>query len=287
VTGRRLIGDLLKNAETRLWADFQAAGNYTNPGNIGTGRERSLIGFLAPRLPSRFAAATGEIVDLGGDRSGQIDVVIYDQAMNAPLLADEKGLVLLPAEAVLAVIEVKSTLNMAEAKKVYRGLDRVHSLQPYGSSWGRAKNHDADGLPRVFGTCFAYDTTINTDDWVKSEMSRIREAARSMSVPCQYLDWLAVLSRGVLRPAAGRGALEPANRGVLGMWYFGLLNFLVREADRRKPVPWNLYEEATGRTWAEVAAPQNDAPEPIHRSDKEIREYIRHRRDHAPGATGK
>ncbi|MFB7881865.1 DUF6602 domain-containing protein [Brevundimonas diminuta] len=75
----------------------------------GAYREELLRTLLQKHVPSRFHAATGFIF---GQRE-QLDIVVYDQVDYAPLFR-QGDLVVVPQEAVRAVIEVKSNLTAAE-----------------------------------------------------------------------------------------------------------------------------------------------------------------------------
>jgi hypothetical protein len=269
------LSQTLKAAEERLWADFKAAGAFDHRATIGTSREDALIEFLRKRLPTRFGVARGEVVDIGGRRSGQVDVVIFDQAMNTPLTSDSGGSVILPAEALLAAIEVKSTLTKDETKKALLGAQKLYLLNPWGSSWGWTRRGEpATSRPRLLVTCIALESDLSAD-WVRDEILRVRQVATEVSVPVVVLTSIAVISRGMLRPAEGLVALEPEHRSVLGMWYFSLLSFLVREADKREPVHWSYYEEAVDRQWIAVAPKIAALPTPITRTGKSIWDYVR------------
>src|ERR1700730_17738788 len=102
-TGSNELGQILKLAEDQLWVDFEQSGAFKHRGNRGTGREQAVVKFLNEHLPGRFRVATGEIVDVGGERSGQVDILGYDRLQTAPLLIQADGRVLIGAEAVLAV----------------------------------------------------------------------------------------------------------------------------------------------------------------------------------------
>lgn len=75
----------------------------------GYGREALVREFLATHLPDQIEYLTGEIIDPFDGRSGQVDIILQAKSQpKVPLLAN---LHLAFAEAVVAVIEVKSTLT--------------------------------------------------------------------------------------------------------------------------------------------------------------------------------
>ncbi len=73
---------------------------------VGTEREELFRALLERHVPRRYHVATGFVDGL----DPQFDVLIYDQVDYAPLLR-AGNLVVVPPEAVRAVIEIKSTLN--------------------------------------------------------------------------------------------------------------------------------------------------------------------------------
>lgn len=91
-------------------------------GVVGSYREDLLRILIQRHIPQRFHAATGFIE--GNPK--QLDIVIYDQIDYAPLFrADD--LVVVPSEAVRAIIEVKSNLTTNELKEA---LDHLLQARP-------------------------------------------------------------------------------------------------------------------------------------------------------------
>ncbi|MDQ0826926.1 hypothetical protein QFZ60_003099 [Arthrobacter sp. B2I5] len=275
-TGRAELAGILTRAEERLWVDFQDAGAFDHRGNIGTGRESAVISFLRARLPSRYKIASGEVVDLAGTRSGQIDVLIYDGSVTAPLLIQDDDQVLLAAEALLATIEVKSKLTKSETEKAISGISKIRRFRPWGLDWARSRPRGAqadDGLPRYFASVLAFDSDLSAADWTYKELTRFRSACSTAEVHVEYIDRVAVLTRGLILPAEGAAVTHAEDRKVLGMWYSALLNFLSREAARRKPFPWADYESWDGRSWEHVLPEEFTAPPPVSYSKTNIGKY--------------
>src|SRR4051812_3750888 len=104
---------LMRTAEEQLLLGFELAARFKHKGLRGSSREEVVAQFLSDQLPGRFGVTAGEAVDVEGRRSGQLDIVVFDRYATAPLLRREAG-DLLPAEALLAVIEVKSTLSQKD-----------------------------------------------------------------------------------------------------------------------------------------------------------------------------
>lgn len=83
----------------------------------GTYRELFVSNLLTNFLPSNFETGTGVIVNQRGDESSQIDVLIYDKSFLPPFIK-EQNLGVFPAEAVLAIVEVRSWLDKDVLKEM-------------------------------------------------------------------------------------------------------------------------------------------------------------------------
>ena len=251
----------LISAQNSLWSSFEESLGYMQRGDIGDHREDALAHFLEQRLPARYAVARGEVVDTRGTRSGQTDILIYDQSLTTPLITGRN--VVLPAEALLATIEVKTTLSGDEISKSVNGIKALHDLRPWDAPYAVVNGPqglvtDPD-LPRILTSIFAYRSNLATDDWHAKEMRRVRAACRTAGLPLPCLDRVVVLNRGILNPAKGV-ALVPGEKEVLGYWFFNLMNFLAREAGRRKAFPWNDYQWTRSHSWITVGPPSYNAP---------------------------
>lgn len=105
------FGDL----EERIAAEAKMAGFSKHNSDKGSNREQILINILNDHLPDSLQAISGgTIFNLDGETSGQIDIIIKNETF--PLFgALAKPMV--PIEAVVGAIEVKSTLNTTELEK--------------------------------------------------------------------------------------------------------------------------------------------------------------------------
>ncbi|MBY0497788.1 MAG: hypothetical protein K2Y23_26565 [Cyanobacteria bacterium] len=71
--------------------------------------------FLNEHLPKRFLAGSGFVIDSANGLSRQQDVVVYD-AISSPIYRSAPKTQIIPMDAVVSVIEVKSTLTKAELR---------------------------------------------------------------------------------------------------------------------------------------------------------------------------
>lgn len=83
----------------------------------GEWKEQLIRNYLIKYLPKRFAVGRGYIKNpYTKTCSKQIDIIIYDQLTYAPYFQD-RDLVILPPESVVAVIEIKSGIKKKDLKK--------------------------------------------------------------------------------------------------------------------------------------------------------------------------
>ncbi|WP_439402642.1 DUF6602 domain-containing protein [Bradyrhizobium sp. DASA03068] len=96
-------------------------------GERGRIAEEIIKGILTRVLPKRFSIGTGVIIAANGEASPQVDIVIYDNFHNAPLLS-EFGACLFPVEIVYATIEVKSRLDKTEFENSLTAIRKIRAL---------------------------------------------------------------------------------------------------------------------------------------------------------------
>ncbi|HEY0959471.1 MAG TPA: DUF6602 domain-containing protein [Novosphingobium sp.] len=169
---------------------------------VGGQREELLRALLERHVPQRFHVATGFIE--GSDR--QIDILIYDQLEYAALFR-AGNLVVVPFEAVRAVIEVKSNLTSGELIDALRHLDEAIG--------GRR------GGPPVFRGVFGYEgatvpTLISAIDTHHSEPTGMDDEGDPVFSIYQMAEAVCILRSTILVSAFltdewdGRTAPRPA-----------------------------------------------------------------------------
>lgn len=112
--------------------------------SVGTYRENLLQNSLRKHLPERYHVATGFIFDL----PKQIDILIYDRVDYAPIFR-EGDLVIVPPEAVRAVIEVKTKLTPSNLESA---LELLHLTSLFD-----------DNKPPFFKGIFAFESSLKSD----------------------------------------------------------------------------------------------------------------------------
>lgn len=104
---------------TKLYAEMQkemlqklntGANSVVHPGTKGDNTETNWIRWFQEYLPNRYKVDKGVVIDSTGKQSEQIDLIIYD-AQYSYLVFKQNETLLIPAESVYAVFEVKQNLN--------------------------------------------------------------------------------------------------------------------------------------------------------------------------------
>lgn len=124
------LAKTLLNTSRRMELHLQEIRDQNNHSKIKGDRvEEHVREFLRQRLPQSVGVTSGEIIDANGKRSREVDVIVYD-AMNSPLLfaGDTAGSILVPAEAVIAAVEVKSKLRSEHVSELITHCRSIKSL---------------------------------------------------------------------------------------------------------------------------------------------------------------
>lgn len=261
------VESVLQEAEKNLHAAFEKSNKTEHRGLKGDGRSKYVIDFLEKRLPKTYGFAhKGESVDYRDSRSGEIDIAIFDKVRNA-LLSDDP--IWLPAESLLAVVEVKSTLTEEELKNAYLSSQRISSLRPFKrpftlataeseqSSILQSGTRSTSSEPlRCFRTIFAYGTNLTNDgDWLAREWQRVLKVASEINCDVALIDRILVLNRGMLNPPAKQGGEDTEFLSVFHQWFIQLANFLSRENGRRDAVDWQTYHKKRIPGWRRLPSP--------------------------------
>jgi hypothetical protein len=246
---------ILDEAEERLWSVFRRSTRLQHRGTKGRVREDGVARFLREQLPSRFAVHEGEAIDTRDRRSTQLDVVVFDGANVSPLWVDEYT-VLIPAECLLAVVEVKTKLTREEYVNCCRAIKSLAALEPHGQPFIPARTlgaHADDSRLRCFYTILAFSTDVGEQNWAQKEWNRFLEVCAEEEVDPSRFDRVLVLERGMMIPprSAVRVVAESGSRRLFGHWFVHLTQFLTREANRRQPFEWTPYREQ-GAGWMEL-----------------------------------
>jgi hypothetical protein len=128
-----------------------------HPGEVGRARERILVEFLERFIPEPFDIGTGFVVDRDGNKSGQIDLIIFDKTSSRGI--GLKGdLMYYPCESVVAIGEVKTSIK--SRKDLRDALDKIESVQKLNCHSKKTRKA-FDYLPkelRIIGFVFTSDS---------------------------------------------------------------------------------------------------------------------------------
>ncbi|TWT10638.1 DUF6602 domain-containing protein [Reyranella sp. CPCC 100927] len=116
------------SAIQNLLMEVHRGGRGSSSSSKGRERESFIDLVLSNVIPPSFRVGTGDITDVHGERSGQLDIVIeYGGSLSFPLFSGVAPRLYL-AESVCAVVEVKSDL-MGQWSEVQQTAEALHKLQ--------------------------------------------------------------------------------------------------------------------------------------------------------------
>ena len=165
--------------------DAHAVGGYHSY-EKGLRSENVLCDFLAGYLPPRYGVSRGEVVAATGQRSRQIDLVIYD-ALHAPLLQDTETSRIFFAESVYAAIELKPRLSRSTLAEAVRTIASVKALYR-GATLEAHGGHRTRGGPQpnppIFGAIFALKASSVPDRIVPDLADHHRKLVHERWIDC-------------------------------------------------------------------------------------------------------
>lgn len=139
------INHFIKTREDLL--AFSKHLDIVNHGDIkGLAREAITTQFLNTNLPSLVEYKTGEIIDYENQKSGQVDIIL--QSVTSPKIHLHNNLQISLADAVIAVIEVKSNLttasfdNESHLKSAFISFQKIKRLKRFYKLDGLNESHE-------------------------------------------------------------------------------------------------------------------------------------------------
>lgn len=172
-----------------------------NAGLKGALREILIADLFRPLLPTDIGVATGLVISsFHNKQSAQQDIVLFDRRILPPLLF-ERGLAIIPVEAALVTVEVKSCLSATELKKaienarLLRDLDLLGGIRDDGGKFADVQTSGPQPL------LFALESDLSSAG--KTEVQRCAELNG---------DGPALL-RGIC--IAGKGSWWPQRKAIL------------------------------------------------------------------------
>lgn len=122
--------EYVQSVARQLVVEFQEAGKAGHPVLIGTARETPARVKFVKLLPGNIAVGSGIVMDSFGGKSKQQDIVIYERDI-CPVFSinDTPEATFYPVESVVAVGEVKSTLDKATIADSFAKIASVKALK--------------------------------------------------------------------------------------------------------------------------------------------------------------
>jgi uncharacterized protein DUF6602 len=179
--------ELFRQASAKLRQDFRE--REVIPHNQLKGDEAAGLvrDFLNDRLPKRFSAGSGFIIDPGDRISKQTDLIIYD-AFNCPTYRASETAGIYPSDNVAAIVEVKSVLDKDRLREAHENILAAKRLS-------KTKEIDTPYLQhrQTLGCVFAFESSITLD-----KIAEHLKGLYSESGLGAHVDHLVVLDRGVV-----------------------------------------------------------------------------------------
>ncbi|MBN2171543.1 MAG: hypothetical protein JW819_09520 [Candidatus Krumholzibacteriota bacterium] len=188
------ISSLLKESAGLMRRQFEGI-RETIPhgGTKGVAVERVLRKFLNDQMPKRFKSTQGFIIDSNNSLSPQTDVIVYDAFSGVVYRASEDADIV-PADAVAAVVEVKSVLKKDALRDAYKKLSACKQLR---KAPGSGMDQQATGSPlsstATFGAVFAFSSDAS--------LKTLADSVEELNLEYDSLLWpdlIVVLDKGVL-----------------------------------------------------------------------------------------
>lgn len=173
--------------------DFRASASVHHAGTKGRAREIAVSRLFQPFVPEWVRLTSGHLADSYNGQTGQLDVIMHDPRLLAPVMFDP-ACSIVPIEASLAVIEVKSRLD---ATGVREALSHANSVRGLSFNYREPR--------AVFSTLFAlFAFSSDLEGNAKTELDRYLEADADGEMN-PAIGSICVPGRGFWRFEHGRG----------------------------------------------------------------------------------
>lgn len=135
---KKVLTEIFDNLEKSLYSDMSI--RIENNLEDGMYREYLVKKVLEKIVPSKYCITDGFIIDSDNNISKQMDIIIYDKNYVPPFFDETYTVV--PIEAVIAVIQVKTTINN---KSLEDSRDNLNSINHLNSKIGGQVISASDG----------------------------------------------------------------------------------------------------------------------------------------------
>ena len=112
----------------------KASRHGTTPDSIGVAKEQAVLKRLESLFPPAVRVGRGHVIDAKGNVSRQMDIVISEGAFCPEFrINDDPACAYYPCQGVIAVGEIKGTLNREELRNIWKKAESVRKLRRFNS----------------------------------------------------------------------------------------------------------------------------------------------------------
>ena len=128
------IKELFSNMQNQMYQTLEMHRQITDhPVEKGNAIEENWLKWLNTYLPKRYRSDTGFVVDSKGNKSEQIDIIVYDQQYS-PFVFNQNKVIYVPAESVYAIFELKTKIGSGEIEYAGKKAASVRTLERTSTS---------------------------------------------------------------------------------------------------------------------------------------------------------
>jgi len=155
-----------------------------NPVDKGKALEKLVSGFLLRYFPARLGVDRGYLVNVDGEISKETDIFIFDRSTTV-FFRDDGGSKIIPVEAVLATIEIKSTLTKPRISSAAENISSITTLKQYALLEDNVVVEIKKVGRRIFHAVFAFDSPMS-----------LKTVAKHAADHKGTIDYLCILTKG-------------------------------------------------------------------------------------------
>jgi len=147
--------------------------NVQHAPTMGDGFEKEWIKWLKTYLPNKYGIDSAIVIDYEGNKSDQIDIVIYD-SLYTPFIFNENGIKYIPAEGVYAVFEVKPEMTKDYIQYAGKKIESVRKLIRTSTDIINAGQvWNARPLTKILGGILTNTNSFVNNDKVKEHVNNL------------------------------------------------------------------------------------------------------------------
>jgi proteasome lid subunit RPN8/RPN11 len=168
------LRDLFHGLQKQMLASLNVNREFIrHPGSKGDATEQHWIEFLRTYLPDRYKVDKAIVIDLMGNVSEQMDIVIYD-AIYTPFIFNQDGFMYIPAESVYAVFEVKQDVK-GNIEYAAQKVESVRKLKRTSIGMvASGKSLPARPLTKIIGGILTTTSSYCNNETIKAQLKQLK-----------------------------------------------------------------------------------------------------------------